>query len=170
MFFFRLVLKRRNMKLLKVIPLLIAFFLSACRATAPAINTPTSVPAGSLPDLTVSNVYLSMQGLPDGPGACVPAYAPFEIRAVIKNEGQALALNIPVVELSTGSQIQIGELEAGQSMMVYFPASAPAGAYNVTVDPQNTILESNENNNVFSYIAITPTPPMLCTATMTPSP
>ena len=158
------------MKLLKVIPLLIAFFLFACTATSPAINTPTSAPAGNLPDLTVSNVYLSMQGLPDGPGACVPAYAPFEIRAVIKNQGQALAMNIPIVELSTGSQIQIGELAAGQSMLVYFPASAPAGAYNVTVDPQNLVLESNDNNNAFSYLAITPTPPMLCAATMTPSP
>lgn len=160
------------MKLPRIIPLLIVLILSACGpAVATSVMVPTSVPSSNLlPDLVVSNVYLGMQGVPGGFSNCVSNYAPFEIRAVIANQGQALAMNIPVIELSAGSEIQIGELPAGQSMEVYFKASSPNGAYNVTVDARNTVPESNENNNTFSYLAITPTPPVLCPPTEIPFP
>jgi hypothetical protein len=71
---------------------------------------------------------------------------------------------------SSNYQIQIGELPAGQSMEVFLPASSPNGTYNVSIDPQNLIAENNENNNTFSYLAITPTPPALCPPTETPLP
>ncbi len=144
--------------------LLAVTLFSAC-ALGPA-TTPTS---SSLPDLVVSNVYLGMQGVLTNWTQCVPAYGLFEIRATIQNLGQADAHNITVVELSTGTNLTIGELGAGQGMELYFPTTSANATYNVVIDPQNAIPESNESNNTFSYLAITPTPPALCTPTPAPS-
>jgi hypothetical protein len=152
------------MKLRHLIQMLFILVLSAC---GPVINiTPT--PVSTLPDLVVSNVYLGMQGVPTNWTDCIPDYGPFEIRTMIRNHGQATVYNISVIELSTGTNLTIGELGAGQDMELYFPLSSPNAAYNVVVDPQNTIPESNEGNNTFSYLAITPTPPALCTPSSTP--
>ena len=106
-----------------------------------------------------------MQGVPTDWTKCIPNYGPFEIRAMIRNMGQAPANNIEAVDLSTGTKLTIWELGAGQGMELYFPLASPSATYNVTVDPQNTIPEINEDNNTFSYLAITPTPPALCTPT-----
>ena len=145
--------------------LLAVSLFSAC-APVP-ITTPTS--ASSLPDLVVSNVNLGMQGVPTNWMECIPTYGPLEIRAMIQNLGQATAYNITVVELSSGTNLTIGELGAGQGMELYFPITSANATYNVVVDPQNTIAESDEGNNTFSYFAITPTPPALCTPTSAPS-
>jgi len=131
----------------------------------PAATTTTPAVVSSLPDLVVSNVYLGMQGVPMNWAECIPNYGPFEIRAMIRNLGGATAYNISVTELSAGTNLTIGELGAGQGVELYFPISSASTAYNVTVDPQNTIPENNEGNNTFSYLAITPTPPALCTPT-----
>jgi hypothetical protein len=149
------------MKLRHLIQVLLVLVLSACR---PVINiTPT--PVSTLPDLAVSNVYLGMQGVPTNWTECIPNYGPFEIRAMVRNLGQAPAYNISVVELSSGTNLTVGELGPGQAFELYFPISSAGAAYNVVVDPQNTIPESKEDNNTFSYLAITPTPPALCTPT-----
>jgi len=153
------------MKLHILIYMLFILVLSACDHV---INiTPTSV--SSLPDLFVSKVYLGMQGVPTNWAECISAYGPFEIRAMIRNLGQATAYNITVIELSTGTNLTIGELGAGQGIELYFPISSASATYNVVVDSQNTILESNEDNNTLSYLAITPTPPVLCTPTSIPA-
>src|SRR6266545_380808 len=148
---------------------IIALLLSACGPVtivvptgAPPITVQASTTSSSLPDLVVSNVYLEMRGVPGGLGNCVPSYAPYEIRAMLQNQGQAPAYNIRVVELSTSTDLQIGELGTGQSMELYFPATSASGTYSVSVDSLNTIAEANENNNTFSYLAPTPTPPALC--------
>jgi len=145
--------------------LLAVTLFNAC--TPGPVTTPT--PLSSLPDLVVSNVYLGMQGVPTDWAECIPNYGPFEIRAMIRNMGQAPAYNINVVELSTGTNLTIGELGADQGMELYFPL-ASIGNYNVVVDSQNTISESNEENNILSYLAITPTPPVLCTPPSTSLP
>ena len=134
----------------------------------PGINN-TQISPSSLPDLVVSNVYLGMQGVLTDWAKCVPDYGPFEIRAMIRNLGQANAYNVSVTELSTGTNLIIGKLGAGQGMELYFPVSSSNAAYNVVVDPQNIIPESNEGNNTFSYFAITPTPPVKCTSVSAPS-
>lgn len=153
------------MKLRLLVLLFFILVLSACeRVTNP---TPTSV--SSLPDLVVSKVYLGMQGLSTNWTECIPNYGSFEIRAMIQNLGQATANNVPVVELTTGTNLTIGELGAGQSMELYFPTASTNANYNMVVDPQNIIAESDEGNNKFSYLANTPTPPILCTPTSTPS-
>ena len=127
---------------------------------APPVTLQATTPSGTLPDLALSNVYLAMQG---SRGNCVDAYTPYEIRITLQNLGAFPAFNIPVVEFSTGTQLQVGELGAGQSMELYFPATAANGSYSFSVDPQNTIPEANESNNTASYLAPTPTPPVLCT-------
>ncbi len=129
----------------------------------------TTAPVSSLPDLTVSAVSLGMQGVPVGSAQCVPTYGPYVIQARIQNLGGTATYNIPVIELSTGTNLMIGELGPAQSMDVYFPTAAAGGTYSVVVDPQNTIPESNEENNISTYLAITPTPPAVCpTATAVP--
>lgn len=143
---------------------LACFLITGC-----ALLLQTNAPSVLLPDLEVSNVHIAMQGVPANTPNCVAAYTPFEVRATIENHGQVLANNIPVVEISTGYAIQIGELPAGQSMEIYLPASSPNGIYNISVDPQNLIEESNESNNTISYLAPTPTPPALCTSSAIPS-
>jgi len=147
--------------------LLAVTLLSACTPGLVLVTTPTS--PSFLPDLVVSNVYLGMQGVPTSWTECVPDYGPFEIRAMIQNLGQAIAYNISVIELSSGTNLTIGELGAGQGMEMYFPISSASTAYNLVVDPQNMIPESNESNNIFSYLAITPTPPVKCTPASAPS-
>jgi hypothetical protein len=134
-------------------------------ATQIAIVSPNS-----LPDITISKVYLGMQGIAGDAANCVPNYAPYEIRAIIQNLGNATAYNIPVIELSTGTSLIVGELGAGQSMELYFPPTSPDGTYSVIVDYQNTMPEISENNNNFSYLASTPTPPVLCPQLVTPLP
>lgn len=154
---------------LALIQVLFILIFSACGFVTSVEQPPATLPS-ALPDLAVSNVHLAMQGSPSDAGNCVAAYAPYEVRARIENRGLAPAVNIPIVELSTGYAVQIGELQAGQSMEVFLPASSPNGTYNVSVDPQNQILESDEGNNTVSYIAPTPTPPAICTppATLLP--
>ena len=149
-----------NVFLVVTITILAVFLFSACVPSP--IATPTSAP--SLPDLVVLNVFLAMQGVPSDRTGCVPAYGPFEIRAMIQNIGQATANNITVIDLSSGNKLTIGELGVGLGMELNFPKSENA-TYNMVVDPQNTIAESDEDNNTFSYFAITPTPPALCTPT-----
>ena len=155
------------MKLTQSICLLFfaVFLVSAC-APDP-ISTPTS--ATSLPDLVVSSVYIGMYGVQTNWMKCVPAYGLLEIRAKIQNLGQATANNINVIELSSGTDLTIGELFAGQGTELVFPITSANGTYNVVVDPQDTITESEEDNNTLSYFAITPTPPALCTPTSDPS-
>lgn len=57
-----------------------------------------------------------MHGVPSNWMDCIPNYGPFEIRAMIRNLGETPAYNIDVAELSTGTNLRIGELGAGQGM------------------------------------------------------
>ena len=141
--------------------LFVLFLASGC-VPGPA-STPTTT--SSLPDLEVSHVYLGMHGVVINSIGCIPAYAPLEIRVTVHNKGNENAYSVPITELSSGSNLIIAELGAGQGIEVNFPISSSNAAYNVVVDPQNTIAESDENNNSRTYFSITPTPPALCTPT-----
>jgi CARDB len=143
---------------------------------SPAINTETAKPGDNrlaLPDLVIPYVTIAMQGVPVDTTECVTAYSPYELRVMIENRGNAQATNIQVYELSTRYTINISELPAGQRVEVIIPAGSPDGAYQLSVDPQNMISETNEGNNTAEYLAVTPTPPILCPSTppaKTPSP
>jgi hypothetical protein len=132
-------------------------------------SLPPPPPSASLPDLLFSNVYLGMQGIPGNSNNCVPNYAAYELRVTVRNQGLTPAFNIPVVESSTGTQLTIGELQPNQSIELYFPANSPTGTYNLVIDPQNTIQEVDKNNNTLSRLAVTPTPPAICTPVITPT-
>ncbi len=156
---------------------MLAIFLSACghaslprtsQTVSPALNPGTAEPGynqSALPDLAIPYVNIAMQGVPVDTTECVTVYTPYEVRAMIENRGIARATNIQVYELSTKYTINIGELPAGQRVEVSIPAGSPNGAYHLSVDPQNLIPENNEGNNTAEYIAITPTPPILCQST-----
>lgn len=156
---------------------LLVIFLSACQpaslptpttTVSPALPTGTAELANrpsALPDLLVSYVNIAMQGVPIDTTKCVPAYTSYEVRIIIENRGTAPATNILVQESSTGYMLQIDELFAGQKVEVNIPLSSPNGAYHIYVDPENLIPETDEDNNTAEYIAITPTPPILCLST-----
>jgi DNA-binding CsgD family transcriptional regulator len=121
---------------------------------------PTSVNR-SLPDLIVKFMYVEMEGRQ---GNCVRAYRPYEIRVLVQNIGLTNAGPF-VVDLN-GSRQQVNEgLGAGQYIRLHFAGTAPSGRYGATIDPLGQVRERDENNNIFTYVAPTPTPPLLCTAT-----
>jgi subtilase family serine protease len=156
-----------------LIQFLASFLLAACGPILPAppTATPSSTPVVSgIPELLISGVYLSMQGVPGQGGGCVPNYGPLEIRVTVQNLSQTAAQNISVLEHSTGISLTIAELGAWQSIELIFPATSSTGSYNLEVDPENQIPEIDEQNNTSTYFAPTPTPPALCTATPTPAP
>jgi len=147
--------------------LIIVFLMLALPACGHGPNIlPTN--AATLPDLVVSDVYLGMQGVASNRNDCIPSYGPFEIRAVIRNLGEVPAYNISVNELSTATNLTVGELNAGQGMELIFPTQSASAGYKIVIDPQNNIPERNEDNNTYSYLVITPTPPAMCTPTPVP--
>lgn len=137
--------------------LLIVWVLALVQVSCKAPLTPT--PAANLPDLAISDMSLEMQG--QAKGGCVDAYGPYEVVAIIVNQGTAPAKDI-VVERIPGAQAWIEMLAPGKRAPVRFPADAKDGRYALLVDPQNKITESDENNNSRSFLAPTPTPPPLC--------
>lgn len=160
------------MKLRTPIQFLVILVLAACGPVVipPPTATPSPTPLISdVPELHISSVYLSMQGVPGQGNGCVTNYGPFEIRVTIQNSSDTPAYNIVVVERSTATTLTVGELGAWQSFELYFPATSSTGSYNVEVDPENMIPEIDEHNNTSSYLAPTPTPPALCTPTPTPA-
>jgi subtilase family serine protease len=148
------------------IPLLLftaALALTACNAqeagTEPAQEE-------SKPDLIVKYMYLEMEGRQ---GNCVAAYSPYEIRVVVENIGGTSASPF-LVELNGARQTVNEGLAAGQIVVLRFPGTVPSGQYEAFVDVTDQIVERREDNNRFTYLAPTPTPPPLCTGTPAPNP
>ena len=152
------------MKAKLFIPVLILCISLACSSVSISFDgpvVPTSAPA--LPDLVITQVYVSMV---DFSGQCLGNYF---ANAAVMNQGQAPADNVVVLELATGHTIIVGRLEAGQTMDLQFPPGSPTGIYTVQADPQNLVLESDENNNIASNVLATATPVMDCLV-RTPTP
>lgn len=130
--------------------ILFALLLTACSFTSP--NPPISVPTINLPDLVVASINV---GMVDASGRCLNGYY---IQARILNQGNALAESVVALEVSTGQQVTLSRLEAGESVDIQIPAAPSTGTYIINVDPQNVITESNETNNNLSFLLPTPTP------------
>jgi subtilase family serine protease len=111
-------------------------------------------------------MYLEMEGRQ---GNCVNTYSRYGIRVQIENTGLANAGPFGV-ELNSIRQNVDDGLMAGQSLVLFFAGTTPSGNYEAIVDVTNQIIESREDNNTLSYIAPTPTPPLLCTPTPTATP
>lgn len=115
--------------------------------------TPTNVLP--LPDLTVTSANVSMV---DNNGLCLPYYG---LNVTVVNQGDAPAFDVVLAD-NTGQQVGIGNLNPLQSMSISFTAPAMGGAYAVIADPQNVIVESDENNNIATFSQATATPVASC--------
>ena len=123
------------------------------------VNASTNV--SSRPDLIIKYMYLEMEGRQ---GNCVVDYSRYEIRVVVENTGLVGAAAFVVVMNSTPQEVKEG-LAAGQQIVLHFAGTTPSGWYEATADSMNQIVEREEDNNTLSFLAPTPTPPLLCTAT-----
>ena len=140
--------------------------ISSFHALPPITN------ASPLPDLVINSASVSMV---DENGTCLPYYA---LTVSVVNQGNASASDVCLAETNTRQQVGMGTIHARQSVTMTFFAKALNGAYTVIVDPQNTIAESNENNNNAVNAEPTVTPPASClpaqlgnnTFTPTPTP
>ncbi len=149
--------------------MLIVLVTAACTPslaspTSPINSSATEVPL--LPDLIIKLIYVEMQGRQAN---CVEAYTPYELRVVVENIGVASAGPF-VVDLN-GKHQQVSEgLAHGQVILLHFAGIVPSGRYVAFADVVGQVVERQEDNNSFSYLAPTPSPPPLCTTTPTPPP
>jgi len=98
---------------------------------------------------------------------CVVEFSPYEIRATVQNRGKKDAPAF-IVEVN-GIQKVVDGLPVGIFFTLNYPISSD-GLAQAIVDPTNQIMESDENNNTFRFVAPTPTPPPFCTPTPTVMP
>ncbi len=119
-----------------------------------------------LPDLIIKFMYLEMEGRHAN---CVEAYSPYGIRVLVENIGLASAGPFIVDMNGMRQQVDTG-LAAGQRIEFHFAGTTPSGQYEAFADVTNQVVESDEYNNILSFIAPTPTPPLLCTPTLTQAP
>lgn len=115
----------------------------------------------ALPDLIVKHVYLNMRGYQ---GGCVAEYEPVVVVACVQNQGQGDAAPLAVaVDGQEGARSQV--LRAGETQCLETNAGASGGAdaqITIQVDPDNVVVESDENNNSWSGAVPLPTPPARC--------
>ncbi len=111
-------------------------------------------------------MYLEMEGRQ---GNCVNAYSPYGIRVQIKNIGSANTGSFFVDLNGILQEVNYGLL-VGQYIELHFAGTIPSGQYEATADATNQVVESREENNTFSFLAPTPTPPPLCLATVPATP
>jgi hypothetical protein len=119
-------------------------------------------PSGALPDLIISSAHISSKdGLIDG---CRTAgYSP-QLSVTVRNNGDADAGSF-VVDVN-GTQLTVDGLAAAASTTLWF---SRFGNLTITADFYDSVAESDEGNNTYSYFFPTVTPPPLCTSTRTPA-
>ncbi len=125
----------------------------------------TSAPV-LLPDLIIKFMYLEMEGRH---AYCVDAYSPYGIRVLVENIGLSTADPF-IVDMNGAKQQVDTNLAAGARIEIHFAGTTPSGQYEAFADVTNQVVESKEHNNTLSFIAPTPTPPLLCTPTSTSTP
>ena len=101
---------------------------------------------------------------------CVEAYSTYGIVVLVENIGLASAETFVVDMNGARLQVNSGLVAAGQVIRLFFVGTTPSGRYEAFADATNQVVERQEDNNTLSFLAPTPTPPLLCTATPTPTP
>ena len=165
----------------QIAPLVLLVAIAAC-TPKPFVTAHPSAPDGqnppplvsqtgeaqlsSLPDLIIKFMSLDMDG---NQGNCVKAYSRYGIRVRIENVGSAGAGPF-VVDLNDQRQTVDSGLTAGENIALFFVGTVASGNYEAAVDPTDQVVESREDNNTLSYLAPTPTPPLLCTPAPTGTP
>jgi subtilase family serine protease len=134
--------------------------------TAPVLCTPNPTTFTQPPDLVIAYMYLEMEGRTE---QCMVAYAPYGIRVIVQNTGDAAAGPF-AVQLNSAEQTVAAGLAAGQSIELHFAGTVPSGQYTAVVDPADQVAEHNESNNTQTFMAPTPSPPPICTPTPTGTP
>jgi hypothetical protein len=129
----------------------------------PQIYRPGST--GALPDLSVSQMKFEYQN-----PSCLLQGDPFGLRVWVTNSGQAAAGTFNVK--AGDAQQTVTGLAVGETKAVFFSgySSQTGAATTVTVDPNNAVAESNEQNNSRTETVAVPTQPLPCTATPTSTP
>ena len=168
----------RNLKIQSVLGLLILVIVACTSKYKLPLNPTASEPYLLLvkstsesdrplqPDLIISFMYLEMEGRQ---GNCVNAYSPYGIRVQIKNIGSANTGPFFVDLNGILQEVKYGLL-VGQSIELHFAGTISSGQYESIADANNQVVESREENNTFSFLAPTPTPPPLCAPTVTATP
>jgi len=135
-------------------------------ATAPpsgaatnAALPPTSTPATpgtetGLPDLTI-NATVTMEGYS---GTCMTDYTPLITEICVENRGTGDAGAFNVTAAATG-QWPVPGIAANAAYC--FKIGDNLAAVMLTADSEQTVAESDENNN--TWLAAIPTPPLRCT-------
>ena len=126
----------------------------------------TTLELTSLPDLIIKSMYLEMEGRHSN---CVDAYSTYGIGVLVENIGLTSARAF-VVDMNGAQQQVDSGLAAGQFISLFFAGTTPSGRYEAFADATNQVVERQEDNNTLSFLAPTPTPPLLCTATPTSIP
>ena len=126
----------------------------------------TTLELTSLPDLIIKSMYLEMEGRHSN---CVDAYSTYGIGVLVENIGLSSARAF-VVDMNGAQQQVDSGLAAGQFISLFFAGTTPSGRYEAFADATNQVVERQEDNNTLSFLAPTPTPPLLCTATPTSIP
>ena len=134
----------------------------AVQGTPVATIQVDTAPSGA--DLVVYNMILMMTGQQ---GNCVNKYTPYGIRVIIENQGHGDANTFWVGVNEDLIQVEQG-LAAGQSLELHFSGTVPSGTYTAIVDVFDEVKALNEDNNLETFLAPTPTPPPICTPTPTP--
>ena len=169
----------RNLKIQSLLGSLILVIV-ACTSNSKAPQNPTisSEPSSlfvqstresgqpSQPDLIINFMYLEMEGRNSN---CINAYSPYGVRVQIKNIGSASTGPFFVDLNGILQEVKYG-LPVGQLIELHFAGTVPSGQYEATADVTNQVVESREENNTYSFLAPTPTPPPLCAATVTATP
>ena len=137
--------------------------------TVPPTHTvvATTLVLTSLPDLIIKGMYLEMEGRQSN---CVEAYSTYGIVVLVENIGLASAGAFEVDMNGARLQVDSGLVAAGQVIKLFFVGTTPSGRYEAFADTTNQVVEQQEDNNTLSFLAPTPTPPLLCTATPTSIP
>ena len=137
--------------------------------TVPPTHTvvATTLVLTSLPDLIIKGMYLEMEGRHAN---CVEAYSTYGIVVLVENIGLASAGAFVVDMNGARLQVDSGLVAAGQVIRLFFVGTTPSGRYEAFADTTNQVVEQQEDNNTLSFLAPTPTPPLLCTATPTSIP
>jgi hypothetical protein len=142
-------------RFLLIIVLLILTSL-ACNAIFPEGDE--TAPTTGKPDLVVSTGYAGMELT----GSCLESYGPIKTRICAQNLGEETTGTF-VLGVSEGTSWTIARLGAGET--ICFDSDSDLSGATVTVDSNNQLDESNENNNTWTIPV--PTPPILCTQEVT---
>lgn len=152
-----------------------ALALGACLPVAGPPSgsaTATITPTPGLADLVMQAASFDMQGCPRASCHCVTEYGPLVLHLCIANEGDGAAGPFAIAVNGAAQARSDGVAARATSCIEAGPAEDfRAGSVTVMLDSRDEVAERDETNNAWdsSYPLPVPTPPLLCTATPSPS-